>query len=119
LINGGISDVIHKEVGNEDIDSYIFYIDWISIYYRRNKRMKAFDIIEVKECREESEVNELLSTGKWKVVNVRSEKVKIADGKVQVGKDMCSGFWAWGETPRYEIKYKEALFTIYILGRIK
>lgn len=79
--------------------------------------MALEDIKEVRECRTQEEVNILLNQGNWRVIDAKVEKLRIPIGKEKVGKDMCSGFWAWGEANRFEVKYEERLTALYILGK--
>ncbi|OGN00542.1 MAG: hypothetical protein A2651_01485 [Candidatus Yanofskybacteria bacterium RIFCSPHIGHO2_01_FULL_42_12] len=81
--------------------------------------MEFAAVQEVKECKSQDDVNELLRQGNWKLLAVKVEKVKKPVGKERVGVDAVSD-WANGQRwwDRYEIKYEECLESTYVLGRL-
>ncbi len=80
--------------------------------------MKLEDIKEVKECRTQEEVNDLLQQGNWKLIDTKVAKLRIPNGKVQVGVDTTKTLYKF-EGHRYEIKYREELVGFYIVGRFE
>ena len=81
--------------------------------------MDLSTVKEIKECHSQSEVNSLLETRNWVLLEIKVEKVRKPDGKEKVGVVATSD---WNHGPRsydtFEIKYVESLESIYFLGRL-
>lgn len=70
-------------------------------------------IKEIMECRAHEVVNKLLQDGNWRLLDFKIEKLRIPDGKVEVGVDGQGP----SSVPRFELTYKETLSALYVVGR--
>ena len=76
------------------------------------------DIKEVKECKTQDEVNDMLSQGNWRLLEVKLDKVRVPVGKEAVGTDYGGNAFSGSESStRYEVKYEERIASLYVLGR--
>lgn len=80
--------------------------------------MALDDIIEIKELENIDEVNSLLSTGSWRLIDVKSEKVKTTETKESGGSELFLGFLYESQPTIVPIE-NEYIETKYIIGRYK
>lgn len=76
-------------------------------------------VLEVKECRSTEEVNSLLATGEWIVLDAKVEKIRKPVGKEVVGVEGAGNWNVYKIADRFEIKYDENLESLFVLGRVK
>ena len=76
-------------------------------------------VLEIKESRSVDEVNQLLATGAWIVLEVKVEKTRKPVGKEKVGIEGAGNWNLYKIEDKFEIKYEENLESLYVLGRVK
>jgi len=81
--------------------------------------MELEDITEVKECDAQSEVNDLLNQGNWRLLDFKIEKLRIPVGEVKVGRDFDPFGERHNDSDRFEIKYEDKLIIKYVVGKYK